>query len=74
MTPTLADLVMALNRERARTARLRTLLARRNRTIDDLLDTLDQTQQELRATRGQRPSVQLHPKVYALDLLDKAEA
>lgn len=35
MTP--ADLAQALDRERARTAHLRTLLAHRNALIDDLL-------------------------------------
>ena len=50
-----ADLAQALNRERARIARLRTLLAHRNRTIDDLTDALDQ-HQDLR-THGVRPVV-----------------
>jgi len=49
-----ADLVQSLNRERARTARLRTLLAHRNRTIDDLTDALDQAHQDLRG-HGIRP-------------------
>ena len=51
-----ADLAQALNRERARIARLRTLLAHRNRTIDDLTAALDQAHQDLRA-HGVRPVV-----------------
>lgn len=54
MTP--ADLASALNRERARTARLRTLLAHRNATIDGLTDALDQAHQDLK-DHGVRPVI-----------------
>ena len=51
---TAADLARTLDRERARTAHLRTLLAHRNALIDDLTDALDQAHQDLRG-HGIRP-------------------